>query len=212
MNYDYKDRFIIIYKTNIKRQGSQDLLDFLANKSNFMEDPASTRYHLNKPGGLVQHSLNVYDRLKWLCEVECTKNQNWTQPDNESIAIVGLLHDICKTNTYRQEVKSVKVYDKNAVNSASAKDIKHDAQGDFIWTTQLFYIKDDLFPYGHGEKSVYMINKYMKLTDEEALAIRYHMSSWNESEKDSASRVFERNEFAFLTHLADEFATFVDEV
>lgn len=212
MNYDYEDRFITIYKTYIKRQGSKDLLDFLETKSNFMEDPASTKYHLNKPGGLVQHSLNVYDRLYWLCGVECTKNQNWIQPDIESIAIVGLLHDICKTNTYRQELKNVKVYDEDVVNSSPANIIKNDAQGSFIWSTQTVYIKDDLFPYGHGEKSVYMISKYMKLKDEEAFAIRYHMSSWNKDEADSASKVFEMNEFAFLTHLADEFATFVDEV
>lgn len=192
--YNYKDEFVQIYNTYIHRDGASELLDYLENSSNFFIDPASTKYHLCAPEELAHHSLNVYKRLKWLCSAESlwrysneiTKHVEELR-SSESITICGLLHDLCKADTY--EIDSEKsTYDK------------------------IVYKKNDTFPFGHGEKSVYIINKFMKLTDEEALAIRYHMASWNEWEKNDASRVFEKNTLAFLLHVADEWATFVDEV
>ena len=175
-----QDRFIQIYKSNIHRKGSDELLAYLQTSS-FLCDPASSKYHLAEEGGLVLHSVNVWKRLHWLCNAEATYSDY--SVDDESIAIVGLLHDLCKVGTY--------IYDYT---------------GD-----KLKFSKNDTFPFGHGEKSVYIINKFMTLTEEEAMAIRYHMGSWNEWEKSDASAVFKKYPLALLAHMADEFATFVDE-
>lgn len=200
-----------IFHENIHREGSDELWDFIESKSNFLNDPASTRYHFDIPHGLILHSIGVYDRLRWLCNVEAEYNKDFTKPSEESIAIVGLFHDFCKADTYGEERKNFKNYDPGAVACAESWQVKHDSQGDFIWDSKMMYYKKDDFPYGHGEKSVYLLSKFMKLTDEEAFAIRYHMSSWNNEEKDQASATFRKNTFAMLTHMADEFATFVDE-
>lgn len=185
----YKEEFIEIYTNNISRSGSQELLYFLENQSNFFNDPASTKYHLAKPGGLVEHSVHVYKRMHWLATLEdLWSSIQDTEPHSlgdSSIAIVALLHDLCKADTYTYLLRPD--YDSNS------------------------YKKEDPFPFGHGEKSVYIINKFMQLTDAEALAIRYHMSSWNEGEGNTAGRVYEKNLLAFLLHVADEYATFVDE-
>ena len=207
----YGSLFETTFKVHIKREGAEDLWNFLKNESNFLKDPASSKYHLDVPEGLIIHSLNVYKRLKWLCNQEAEHNPDFERPSDESIAIVGLLHDLCKADTYQQEVKNFKNYDKDAIKASGSIIAKQDSHGQFIWDTRLSYYKDDKLPYGHGEKSVYMISKYMKLTDEEAFAIRYHMGSWNYDEKDQASKTFKMNEFAFLAHVADEWATFVDE-
>lgn len=210
----YKEEFIEIFTKLIHRTGADKLLDWLIDHSNFFQDPASTKYHLDRPEGLVEHSINVYKRLKWLCEVESARNPKFREncPSEETIAIVGLLHDLCKADTYKKSPKNFKNYDVSAVAAADSWQVKHDSGGDFVWDTRMEYVKDDPFPFGHGEKSVYIINQYMKLTEQEAMAIRFHMASWNENEKNDAGRWFEKDTFAFLTHVADECATFVDEV
>ena len=147
-----------------------------------------------------------------MCDIEAEYNSEFNRPSEESIAIVGLFHDLCKADTYGVEKKNFKNYDASAVSKAESWQVKHDSQGDFIWDSKLAYYKNDTSPYGHGEKSVYMLSKFINLTDEEAFAIRYHMGSWNYDEKDQASKTYRMNEFAFLTHVADEWATFVDEV
>ena len=202
--------FIDTFKENVTRPGAGKLLAYIESTS-FFADPASARYHMNKEGGLCEHSLNVYNRLRWLCDEEAAKNPKFTRPSDESIAIVGLLHDLCKVGTYSTELKNQKTYDFNKVSAAPNYMVKHDNNGDFIWETVPVYVNADLLPYGHGEKSVYLIQKYMQLTDEEAFAIRYHMSSWNDGEKQYASKAFEMYPLAFLAHVADEWATYIDE-
>ena len=126
-------------------------------------------------------------------------------------AIVSLLHDICKVNMYRPTQRNQKTYDKVKVEAADKNLVKHDSMGDYIWeTVQSYEIKED-FIFGHGEKSVYLINKYMKLTDEEAQAIRYHMSSWKHDDIPSVGKVYAANPLAFFLHVADEMATYLDE-
>lgn len=205
-----KKEFISIFGSEVQRAGVVGLLTWLE-KSSFYDDPASARYHMNKPGGLCEHSLNVYKRLKWLCEAESANNPKFEMPSGESIAIVGLLHDLCKTGTYKSEPKNRKTYDADKVSAAPRNQVKHDSLGDYIWESVIGYTNDDPMPYGHGEKSVYMIQQFMKLTHEEAFAIRFHMGSWNDGEKNNASKAFEMYELALLLHMADEFATFVDE-
>lgn len=205
-----KDEFLAIYNALIVRPGADELLSYLE-VSGFFEDPASAKHHLNKQGGLCEHSLNVYRRLKWLCDMEEIQNPKFLRPSDESIAIVGLLHDLCKAGTYKKEPKNQKTYDPEKVSAAQKYQIKHDSNGDFIWETVMGYSNDDPFPYGHGEKSVHIIRGFMQLSREEAFAIRFHMGSWNDGEKQNAGKVFEMYELALLTHMADEFATFVDE-
>lgn len=151
-----KEKFIQIYKDNIHRPGSDKLLDFLtSNKSDFFEAPASSRYHNAYQGGLVDHSLNVYECLKDYLSRERIKNIYDLNYSEETIAIVALLHDICKTNVYK----------------TSTRNVKENGQ----WIQVPYFEFNDTLPYGHGEKSVYMISGYMRLTREEAFAIRYHM-------------------------------------
>lgn len=205
-----KDEFLYIYNALIVRPGADKLLEWLE-KSSFFDDPASAKHHLAIKGGLCRHSLNVYKRLKWLCEMEAIQNPNFQMPSDETIAIVALLHDLCKVGTYIMEPKNQKTYDLDKVAAAPRYQVKNDSLGDFIWETVLQYQNNDTMPFGHGEKSVYIIQNFMRLTREEAFAIRYHMGSWNEGEKQNAGASFELYELALLTHMADEFATFVEE-
>ena len=153
---DYKKKFIEIYRAKIKREGADKLLEFLED-SDFFTAPASTRYHGSHPGGLVEHSINVYECLCDYMARPRVKELYGMNYSEESIAIVSLLHDICKTNFYVETTRNVKE--------------------DGVWKTVPYYSIDDKLPYGHGEKSVYMVSAYIKLTRDEAFAIRYHMAS-----------------------------------
>lgn len=132
------------------------------------------------------------DRLEYLCHEETKFNKEFTMPSFESIAICGLLHDLCKVNLYKTEMRNRK-----------------NEQG--RWEQYPCYIHDDKLPYGHGEKSVYIASGFMKLTMEEAMAIRWHMGPWPDGEKQEAGRAFEMYPLALLTHVADMQATFIDE-
>lgn len=174
--------------SSIQREGMDSLLEYIR-KSDFYTAPASTKYHGSFEGGLLYHSLNVYDCL---CRKTSLSNFNiWKEKLNEemiameSIAIIGLLHDICKTHFYGKEMKNQKTYDADKVAAAERWQVKHDNNGDFIWETVPVYMVDDKVPYGHGEKSVMMIEEYIKLTPVERYAIRWHMGftepkeNWN---------------------------------
>ena len=189
-----KERFIDIYRTHISREGSEKLLDYLM-RSDFFDAPASTKYHLCEAGGLVKHSIHVYERLLDLCKNEAQKDNGFVLPSDETIAICGLLHDICKTGFY----------------SISYKNQKND-KGE--WEKVPVYKIEDSLPYGHGEKSVYIISGFMRLTREEAMAIRWHMGFSDNDFKAggfSVGNAFEKYPLAVLTHLADLMATYLDE-
>jgi len=203
-----KERFIEIYNEHITRPGADKLLEWLE-KSDFFTAPASTRFHLNRPGGLVEHSLHVYDRLLNLVNTETAVDLQ--DVSMETIAICGLLHDLCKVDVYVKEFKNQKTYDPEKVAKAQRWEVKHDNNGDFIWETVEIYKFDDQIPYGHGEKSVYIISGFMKLTREEAFAIRYHMGPWQEGEKQNAGKAFGIYPIAGLTHIADMMASYLDE-
>ena len=100
-----REYFEQLFTEQVKRPGAAELLEWLG-KSDFYQAPASTRFHLARPGGLVEHSLHVYERLKQLCECETLNNPAFKAPSPESIAVVGLLHDICKVGVYVQEPKN----------------------------------------------------------------------------------------------------------
>ena len=191
-----KDRFIEIFNDNIKREGADELLSWLE-KSDFFRAPASTRYHLAEPEGLVKHSVHVYERLRDLYSYELARVTGGpvilSDEDEEKIAICGLLHDICKVNFYAVEMRNRK-NDKGQ------------------WEKYPFYVINDTLPYGHGEKSVYIISGFMRLTREEAMAIRWHMGGWQEGDARNAGNAFEKFPLSVLTHIAYLEATYLDEV
>lgn len=189
---NYAERFIELYRANIKRKGSEELLEYLK-KSDFFTAPASTRFHLACEGGLVEHSVNVYLRLKSLLDLEYGEKRPEIYSD-ETVAICGLLHDVCKIGVYVVSYRNVK---ENGV-----------------WKEVPFYTTDEQLPYGHGEKSVYIINGFLRLTREEALAINWHMGSFDDRVRGgshSIAKAYADYPIAVLTHLADLSATYLDE-
>ncbi|MDD4184201.1 MAG: HD domain-containing protein [Candidatus Izemoplasmatales bacterium] len=185
-----KQQFIDIYNEHITRQGAGDLLKYLlSDQSDFFEAPASTRFHLAYPGGLLEHSLNVYHCLKDYLSRDSVQNTYNLNPGEESIAIVALLHDLCKINVYQKSFRNVK-----------------DEQGK--WSQVPSYDFQDKLPYGHGEKSVYIISGFMKLTREEAFAIRYHMGFSDTEDKNNVGRAFALFPLAFALSTADMEATY----
>lgn len=187
-----KEEFIKIYKENIHRDGADKLLDFLVGAhSDFFEAPASTKYHGSHEGGLCEHSVNVYHCLKDYLSRQRVKDTYKMKYSDETIAIVALLHDICKTNIYKKGFKNQKINDK--------------------WEKVPTYEFNDEMPYGHGEKSVYMIQPFMKLSREEAFAIRYHMGFSSVEPANNVGKVFEMFPLAFALSTADMEATYYCE-
>ena len=192
---DYKKKFIAIYNATIKREGADKLLQFLE-ESDFFTAPASTRYHGSHPGGLCEHSINVYECLCDYLKRPRAKELYGMNYTEETIAIVSLLHDVCKTNFYVETTRNVKE--------------------DGVWKTVPYYSIEDQLPYGHGEKSVYMISAYMKLTRDEAFAIRYHMGfseSNNVTYLNNVGKAYEMFPIAFAVSVADmEASYYLEEV
>ena len=185
-----KERFIEIYNEKITREGADKLLDFLLNGSDFFTAPASTRYHGAHEGGLVEHSLNVYDCLADMADR--LKERYGIEYPEESIAIAGLLHDICKVNFYKTSYRNVK-----------------DETG--RWQSVPYYTIEDTLPYGHGEKSAYIVSAYIRLTRDEAFAIRYHMGFSGTEDPGNVGRALEMFPLAYATCCADMEAAFLLE-
>jgi len=161
-----KAQFLEICRAEIHRDGLDELLNYLENKSDFFTAPSSTKFHLNEPGGLCRHSLNVYETLITLYDnvykpaLEAGTSPFSEEVSRESMAIAALFHDLCKINIYATEIK----HRKNALGR---------------WEDYEGYVVKDNFPYGHGEKSCYRIGEYIKLKREELLAIRWHMGMFD---------------------------------
>ena len=189
-----KEDFIRLFTENIKRPGADRLLSWLE-ESDFFTAPASTRFHGNYEGGLCEHSVNVYEELVRLLiaypEVKVTA---------ETATIVTLLHDLCKVGCYKPALKSRKTGRK-----------KRDGKDE--WENYIGYDFVEDFCYGgHGSKSVYLIQKFMNLTDAEAVAVNCHMGAWDRSPGDySLGPAFEQYPLAWLVHVADESATYIRE-
>ena len=185
-----KQEFIEIYQKYITREGADRLLAHLMSPaSDFFTAPASTRFHGAYEGGLVEHSLNVYECLRDYMDRERVKELYGLEASDEIIAIVALIHDLCKMNFYKPGFRNVK--DDNGV-----------------WQKVPTYEIDDKLPYGHGEKSVYIISGFMRLTREEAFAIRYHMGFSGSEEPRNVGAAFEMFPLAFALSTADMEATY----
>lgn len=188
-----RDRFLDIYRTNIKREGADKLLDYLLSDAcDYFTAPASTRFHGAHEGGLLEHSLNVYDCLCDLLARKRVREMYGITYPAESIAIAALFHDLCKINFYRTSYRNVK-----------------DDTG--RWTTMPYYTIEDSLPYGHGEKSVYIISGFMKLTRDEAFAIRYHMGFSGNEDNGTVGQALEMFPLAFALSVADMEAAYFME-
>ena len=184
---ELKERFLAVYKETVTREGSDSLLDWL------FVAPASTRYHGCYEGGLLQHSLNVYDCLK--IGIEAAGLQGTYS--EETIAIVSLMHDLCKVNYYKKGFRNV----------------KDEETGQ--WYKKEVYEVDEKFPCGeHADKSIIILQNFIRLEPEEILAIRAHMGGWDTAVKGGNAfigKIFERSKLALLLHLADMGATYLME-
>ena len=174
----------------IDREGIDKLVDWLET-TDFYRAPASSMFHGNYAGGLIDHSIHVYEELKKLCDFYCPGHYS-----EESIAIVALFHDLCKVNFYTE----------------STRNVKDERTGQ--WHKVPFYKKQELNPIGgHGSKSMFLVMYHMGLTDFEAAAINCHMGPWDKQDYGNPGDVYENNELAWLLHVADERATYYrDEV
>ena len=188
-----RDKFICIFENTVHRRGAKELLDWLKSQD-FFTAPASTKYHLAKDGGLCEHSIHVYERLRKLYSLEICDGGELTPEQEETVAVVGLLHDLCKVGFYDVEMRNKKV--------------------DGQWVQVPSYVCNDKLPYGHGEKSVYIIRSFMKLSQEEAMAIRWHMGFSDNDFKAGGygvSNAFSMYKLPVIAHIADLEATYFDE-
>jgi len=186
-----QEQFIQTYKKYIKRDGADKLLAYLTDQSDFFTAPASTRFHGSYEGGLCEHSLNVYSCLVDFLARPRMKEMYGIEYSDESVAIAALLHDLCKINFYVPGTRNVK---ENGV-----------------WKTVPSYTINDTLPYGHGEKSVYIISGFMRLTRDEAFAIRYHMGFSTNDDPGTVGKALEMFPLAFALTVADMEASYFIE-
>lgn len=188
-----KEEFIRIYNENIHRSGADKLLNYLlSEESDFFTAPASTRFHGNYAGGLLEHSLNVYDCLKAYLARDRVREVYHMDYPAESVAVCALLHDLCKMNFYTVDYRNSK-----------------NAEGK--WEKVPYYRVEDRLPYGHGEKSVFMIQFFMHLRKEEAMAIRWHMGFSGPEDPNTIGRALEQYPLAFALYTADMEASYFME-
>ena len=181
----YKTRFIDLIESNVTRPGAKELLEWLE-KTDFYTAPASTKYHCACENGLVMHSLSVFD-------VMMEKHFDKETDSLESFTICALLHDLCKAQFYKISTRNVK-------NEETGK-----------WEKVPYYSIEDVFPYGHGEKSVFLIERFMRLKPNEAMAIRWHMGGFDDPNGYSVSNAYEKYPLAVKLHLADLESTYIRE-
>ena len=181
--------FIELYTANIHREGSAALLDYLEHKSDFFTSPASARYHGAYAGGLCDHSVNVYHCLNDYLSRERVQELYGLSYSAESIAVVSLLHDLCKIGCYKSGTRNVK-------------------NADGKWESVPTFRFEDPLPYGHGEKSVYIISGFMRLTREEAMAIRWYMGFSGSEDPRTIGQALEQYPLAFALSVADMEATY----
>ena len=183
-----KEEFLKLLKS-VNREGIDKLIEFIE-KSDFFKAPASTKFHGSYEGGLLEHSMKVYEIL-----LHKVKNSiiSIDVPD-ESLIIIALLHDICKVNFYKVDYKN----EKNALGEGKKVP---------------YYTVEDTIPYGHGEKSVMMITEYIKLTVEEKYCIRWHMGFTEPKEVyGTLGQAFKKFPLALLVHEADLEATYFFDI
>ena len=184
---DQREEFLSIFSQHVTRPGADKLLAWL-DTTDFFRAPASTRFHGACAGGLLMHSLNVYHSLR----------EHYFEPGDseESFALCALLHDVCKANFYKPGTRNVK-------NEATGQ-----------WEKVPTFTIEDAFPYGHGEKSVFLIERFVRLKPAEAVAIRWHMGGFDDAARGGCfaiSQAYDQYPLAVKLHLADLEATYLKE-
>lgn len=183
-----REKFIELLRST-GREGIEEVVDFL-DRTDFFKAPASTRFHGSFEGGLLQHSMKVYEILKSKVE-NCVVDMNFSE---DTLIISALLHDVCKVNFYKVDYRNAK-----------------NERGE--WEKVPYYTIDDTIPYGHGEKSVMMLSEYIRLTAEEKYAIRWHMGFTEPKEVyNTIGAAFKKYPLALLLHEADLEATYFFDV
>jgi len=175
---------------DVKRPGMDQLIKWLTDKSDFMTAPASTKYHGANGGGLLEHSMAVFNNLVKITEIYATDSKR------ESIVIVALLHDVCKANFY----------------SVSTRNAKNEETGQ--WEKVPYYSIEDQFPYGHGEKSTLIVREFMKLQVEEMMAIRWHMGAFGSesyADRQALSAAMDKYPLILALQMADLAASYFDK-
>ena len=184
-----KEEFINLLRST-NREGIEDLIKFIEEKTDFFTAPASTKFHVSFEGGLLEHIMKVYEILKFKAE----HNVIDLKVSEDTLILVPLLHDICKVNFYKVDYRNAK----NALGE---------------WEKVPYYTVDDQIPYGHGEKSVMMITEYIKLTPEEKYAIRWHMGYTEPKELyNSIGAAYKKYPLALMMHEADLEATYFYDI
>lgn len=191
---DKKAEFLKIWAERVKRDYADDLMAWLERETDFFTAPASTKHHGAHPGGLLEHSLHVYYRLRRIAVIETygtTLAPDLEDSEEETVAVLGLLHDVCKVGVYHK-----------------ADPLEAAPDG----TMDPYTFRDPL-PLGHGEKSLYLIQRHMDLTTEEALAIRWHMGAYDTSPTGARSMdaAMATSPWVWRLQEADMCAAWVDE-
>ena len=197
---DPRADFLAVYRNTIGRNGKDALEYWLENETDFFTAPASTNKHLAQPGGLVIHSLNVWRRLREITVRDLTDRdapgvRHLSEAEEETVALLGLLHDVCKADVYHQ-----------------TDPFKAAMEGKLA--TMAPYEFRDPFPLGHGEKSLFLITRHMALTEEEALAIRWHMGAYDDAVKGGSRSMMEAmnlTPWVWRLQEADMCAAWIDE-
>lgn len=184
---DMHQKFWEIYDEYIHRQGADSLKEWILS-TDAETAPASTRFHGSYAGGWMDHSVHVWEEL-----VRLLKAYPEIKVSGETAAVIALGHDLCKLNTYSTELRNTKV--------------------NGVWVHKPIYVFKEKFAYGsHGGKSVYLLQKHIDLSDEEAVAIACHMGFTDRSPSDySLGNAYEQHPIAWLLHVADESATYIRE-
>ncbi len=159
--------------------------DFLL-MGGFLTAPASTKYHGNYKGGLFDHSWSVMNTLIGLT---MDNKLEWQRP--ESPIIVGLFHDLCKCDQYRE--------------------VKHGLDLEYE-DAPVYEYNDKLLLKGHGDKSVMILSQFMRLTEEEVLCIRYHMGAYEKEDWSGFDLAIRKYQTVLWTHHADMLASKVKGV
>ena len=184
-----REEFIELYREHIHREGADALLDYLENKSDFFSAPASAKFHGSYAGGLCDHSVNVYHCLADYLERTRVQELYGLEYPPESVAVSALLHDVCKIGCYKAGSRNVKGPDGK-------------------WQAVPTFFYEDKLPYGHGEKSVYILSGFMRLTREEAMAIRWHMGFSGNEDSRLVGQALQPYPLAFALSVADMEATY----
>ena len=108
----------------------------------------------------------------------------------DSVTVMALLHDICKTHFY----------------GTSTRNQKNDVTGK--WEKVPYYTVEDKMPLGHGPKSAMIIKQYTTLTTMEMYAIWHHMGQTGDYENDNAvGKSMEMYPAVLALHTADMMAS-----